>query len=261
VTSRLRELSVAASLLATGGIAWWLALPAARTTEDRGAVERELLCPYVAAGTPTEGEARSLLAGRFSVLEAVAGQLVRATFDGDREQRIAVVGPGRVVVVSATAAGVQLEATGTLLADARSPARLVVTAGVVISAHHATFAVRTSCAGTTVFVDRGEVDIGTTHLRAGDWYGPPGGRTAPLVTLLRDHANAITPRAGDDARVLAVAEDAAPASPGGQGTRRRRAATTARTDTGLAREQCAQPRDPWRRHGLPRRRSRGARSP
>ena len=200
-------IAAAATIAIAAG--WWLVrdrAPSELHAPVVATIDREILRPYVISGASSEAAASTLLAGRFSVLELVTGQLVRATFDRDRDQRIAVVGPARVAVTDATADAVTLDVAGTLLVDARAPAHelRVHAATVTIRAHQAVFAVQSNDHGTLVFVDRGEIELGTTHLGAGDWFGPTEMRSPALVALLREHAHAVPPPSEHNT-ILAVA--------------------------------------------------------
>ncbi|MBS1124971.1 MAG: Tetratricopeptide repeat-like domain [Deltaproteobacteria bacterium] len=183
-------------------LGWWLGH---RAPEGRPVaapaianLDRELLRPYIVSGGSSDPIATTLLAGRFSALELVDGQLVRASFEHDRDQRIAVVGPARIVVTAANPHAVELELAGTLLVDARAPTSVIDihTHGVTIHGQQATFAVQAGGDAPVVFVDRGEVLVGTTRVGPGEWSGPEAARSAAVVALLRDHANAIAPPAG-----------------------------------------------------------------
>src|SRR5207249_1036674 len=59
-------------------------------------------------------------AGRFAGLDAKPGELVRAVVDRDRDQRVAILGPAKLI--ARDDASLELVA-GTLLVDARDPVR------------------------------------------------------------------------------------------------------------------------------------------
>ncbi|CAN5186280.1 hypothetical protein BH11MYX1_BH11MYX1_05420 [soil metagenome] len=185
-------LALAAVAFSAAALGWWFGRrPAAPPA--LAVLDREVLRPYVVAGSTGEAAATALLSGRFASLDVRAGELVRATADGT--PRIAVVGPARVSVTRVLPKTLELEASGAVLVDLRADApRMVVHAGTItVSAQQATFAVATNDRATVVFVDRGEVELGVLRLHAGDWFGPTNARSAALVAALRDHANAISP--------------------------------------------------------------------
>ena len=163
------------------------------------ALDHELLRPYVlASSTTSHGAASTYLGGRFAVLEVAANELVRASLDHDRGQRIAAVGPARIEITSASATEVALDITGTLLVDQRSPLQITVRAGATtIVAQHATFAVSMEQGGPpVVFVDRGELVVDGVSVGEGQWRG--GSANAGLIQLLREHEHAVEPPRGGE---------------------------------------------------------------
>jgi len=165
----------------------------------------EVLRPYVASGTSSESAKATLLAGRFSALEVAAGELVRAGVDSCASCRLTVIGPARVAVVRAEPLELEL-ASGTLLVSAAQSLRIT---NVALRTQSAVFAV--SAEAAVVFVDRGSLELGDERVAAGGWSGPVAGRSAALVTSLRDHANAIAPPA-EPSGILAIAGPQAQAS-------------------------------------------------
>ena len=163
------------------------------------ALDRDLLRPYVlASSTTSQGAASTYLGGRFAVLDVAANELVRATLDHDRGQRIAAVGPARIEITSASASEVALDMTGTLLVDQRSGLQITVRAGATtIVVQHATFAVSMERGGSPViFVDRGELVVDGVLVGEGQWHG--GSASAALIQLLREHEHAVEPPRGGE---------------------------------------------------------------
>ena len=204
-------IAIVATATVAAGIAWFVARPSSPSSPSAPsaqpapvvALEREQLQPYLISGPHADPAAVTLLAGRFSTLEVGAGEVVRATA-GERELRIAAVGPARIDVERASRDEIALGAAGTLLVDARSTRAIAVNLGTVrLRAINATFAAQTSDAGTLVFIERGEIELGGTRLHAGDWYGPTEARSSVLVTMLRDHVHAAAP-AVDRTGILAI---------------------------------------------------------
>ncbi len=178
-------------------VAWAALRP--RSGSPSVALDHDLLRPYVlASSTTSHGAASTYLGGRFAVLEVAANELVRATLDHDRGQRIAAVGPARIEITSASATEVALDITGTLLVDQRSPLQITVRAGATtIVAQHATFAVSMERGGAPViFVDRGELVVDGVSVGEGQWHG--GAPSASLIQLLREHEHAVEPPRGGE---------------------------------------------------------------
>ena len=203
-TTRPPWLAIAAVAAVACGVGWWFGRSPSAPPAVAAAIDRALLRPYVVAGSPGETAATALLAGRFSTLETREGALVRASCDREGAQRIALVGPARVAVTAATSETIDLATTGAILVDTRATQALRIRANtIVVRAQQATFAVASYDHATVVFVDRGEVELGMMRLRAGEWFGPPGARSAALVAALRDHEHAIAPPPGRSG-ILAV---------------------------------------------------------
>jgi hypothetical protein len=193
-----RRAGLAAAMVAALGVAWWIG----RTTAPRGANpgatptaaadgDREQLRPYVVAGAHSPSEAAALLAGRFATLDVAEGQLVRASIDHRPELRVALIGPAHVSVVAADANRVELAVEGTALVDARGATPVTVRArGFSFMAQDAVFAVQAVDHSFVVFVEHGELQLGSTHLHDGDWLG----RSDPaLAAQLKEHERAIAP--------------------------------------------------------------------
>jgi TolA-binding protein len=166
-------------------------------------LERARLHPYMVSGATAEGAAPTLLAGRFAVLEARGGEVVRTELDTDR---LAAIGPARIEVAAVTSARAELLATGDVLVDARAPRPLVVHAGIwTVRAEHAVFAVSARGPAAAIYIERGEVDLAGLALPPGAWFGVPALRSPTLVTALRDHARSLSP---SDGEILAFTGDA-----------------------------------------------------
>lgn len=161
--------------------------------EPSTAVDTALLRPYIVTDPSSEETATSLLASRTSVLEMTAGT-VRASIDGG-DERIAVIGPGRVSVAGVSPDQIELRVdAGTLLVDAGSPRRTRLSAGaIVIVAQSARFAVEVSENTTLVFVERGEIEVDGETVLAGQWRGATSRGAAALAAVLRDHESLIPP--------------------------------------------------------------------
>jgi TolA-binding protein len=212
-THRRWWLPVLAVAAAAAGVGLWLGRDDRVAQPPVAHVDRQMLAPYVVAGVASDDVAMTLLAGRFAGLDAKPGELVRATVDRDRDQRIAIVGPGKLVAHDD--ASLELVA-GTLLVDARDPARaLHVRIGELdVRAQNVRFGVAIVDRTAVVFVDRGELVVGDRRVAAGQWLGPDAQRSQALVTAVRDHGNAIAP-ADDRGGVAAVAASEGNAASGG----------------------------------------------
>ena len=193
-----RRAALAAAMAAALCVAWWIGrttAPGRTTTPAVPAVvvdeSREQLRPYVVAGPHSSSEAAALLTGRFATLDVGDGQLVRASVDRRRDLRVAVIGPGHLSVVAARADMVELAVEGTALVDARGATPVTVRArGFTFTAQHAVFAVQAVDRSFVVFVEHGDLQLGSTHLQDGDWLG----RSDPvLAAQLNEHERAIAP--------------------------------------------------------------------
>jgi TolA-binding protein len=176
--------------------------------------DHPLLAPYVVSGAIADDVATTLLAGRFASLDVKSGQLLRATVGGERDSRIALVGPARLTIGAALDQPTLDLGSGTLLVE--SARMLHIHAGAVeVSAQNARFGVSVVDHATVVFVDRGELVLdGRRHVRAGEWDGPEKLRSQALVTAVRDHGNAIAPP-DDHGGIAAISGDGPVTTEGG----------------------------------------------
>lgn len=209
-SSSRRWLVLVATAAVAAGVTWWsgrTGSPPPQSHLTTVELEREQIQPYVIAGSRSDSAAATLLAGKFSTLVVGDHELVRATA-GDRDVRIAAIGPSRIDVERATATTIELAATGTLLVDAHASRSIGVRIGTLtVHASNAIFAVQQSPSTTVIFVARGELELPDTRLHAGEWYGPSEARSASLVTALRDQEHASSPPTGRSG-ILAIDGDA-----------------------------------------------------
>jgi TolA-binding protein/ferric-dicitrate binding protein FerR (iron transport regulator) len=172
----------------------------------------ETLVPYSAAGMDERAASRLLLGAHRRELEVPAQAVVRAvvaTTPGARAGKIALVGPGRVVVQQATATQLELRLErGLLLADVEhveGRSFRVVAPGATVTVVGTLFAVDArDPLRARVAVSRGAVVVraapSLVALSAGQSWRvgdrQPSGIAAPLEALLAEHAAQVPPRSG-----------------------------------------------------------------